>query len=92
MKWQLTLSACIFLSLCFSSCNQGSKGNEFQAESMHWLQFRGPHASGIAPEDANPPVLFSADTNLLWKTEILPGWSSPCIVNERIYLTGYNES
>lgn len=34
---------------------------------------------------------FSADTNLLWKTEILPGWSSPCIVNDRIFLTGYDE-
>lgn len=75
-----------------SSCTEGSKrGTQFQPESMHWLQFRGPEASGIAPEDADPPIHFSADTNLLWKTSILPGWSSPCIVNERIFLTGYNK-
>ncbi|MCK5461353.1 MAG: PQQ-binding-like beta-propeller repeat protein, partial [Bacteroidales bacterium] len=60
--------------------------------SMHWLQFRGPNASGIAPENADPPIYFSADTNLLWKTEMLPGWSSPCIVNEKIFLTGFNDS
>jgi outer membrane protein assembly factor BamB len=59
---------------------------------MHWLQFRGPNASGIAPENADPPVHFSADTNLLWKTEILPGWSSPCIVNDKIFLTGFDDS
>ena len=59
---------------------------------MHWLQFRGPNASGIAPENADPPIYFSADTNLLWKTEIPSGWSSPCIVNEKIFLTGFDES
>jgi hypothetical protein len=59
---------------------------------MHWLQFRGPNSSGIAPENADPPVHFSADTNLLWKTEMLPGWSSPCIVNDKIFLTGFNHS
>lgn len=57
---------------------------------MHWLSFRGANCTGIAPENANPPVHFSADTNLLWKTEILPGWSSPCIVNEKIFLTGFD--
>ncbi len=92
MKWYLAFSACIFLFISICSCDQGSKGDKFQADSMHWLQFRGPNASGIAPEDANPPLHFSADTNLLWKTEILPGWSSPCIVNEKSFLTGYDES
>jgi outer membrane protein assembly factor BamB len=59
---------------------------------MHWLQFRGANDLGIAPENADPPIHFSADTNLLWKTEILPGWSSPCIVNDKIFLTGYNRT
>lgn len=58
---------------------------------MHWLQFRGPNASGIAPENADPPIHFSADTNVLWKVEILPGWSSPCIVDDKIFLTGFNK-
>jgi len=84
---------CIVLFSSLSSCDNGSKGRyKFQAESMHWLQYRGPNASGIASEDANPPVHFTADTNLLWKTEMLPGWSSPCIVNDKIFLTGFNDS
>jgi outer membrane protein assembly factor BamB len=73
-----------------SSCDTGKY--RFQPASMHRLQFRGPNASGIAPADADPPVHFSADTNLLWKTEILPGWSSPCIVNDRIFLTGFDRT
>ncbi len=86
-------TVCITLLICLSSFNTGSKGRyNFQSESMHWLQFRGPNASGIAPENADPPVHFSADTNLLWKTEILPGWSSPCIVDEKIFLTGFNDA
>ena len=72
-------TVCITLLICLSSYEAGSNEEyKFQPESLHWLQFRGPNASGIAPENADPPVHFSADTNLLWKTEILPGWSSPC--------------
>lgn len=87
----IALTVCIVILFSLTSCNTDSKGRyKFQPESMHWLQFRGPNASGIAPENADPPIHFSADTNLLWKTEILPGWSSPCIVNEKIFLTGFN--
>ncbi|MCK4854232.1 MAG: hypothetical protein KAT31_08215, partial [Bacteroidales bacterium] len=89
----MSTAICIALLLSLSSCDMGSKGRyKFQSESMHWLQFRGPNASGIAPENADPPVHFSADTNLLWKTEMIPGWSSPCIVNDKIFLTGFNDS
>jgi outer membrane protein assembly factor BamB len=86
-------TVCITLLICLSSYEAGSNEEyKFQPESLHWLQFRGPNASGIAPENADPPVHFSADTNLLWKTEILPGWSSPCIVDEKIFLTGFNDA
>ena len=89
----ISTAICIVLLFSLSSYNTGSKGPyNFQAESTHWLQFRGPNASGIATENANPPVHFNADTNLLWKTGILPGWSSPCIVDEKIFLTGFNDA
>ena len=89
----IACAICIALLLSLSSCDNVSKGRyKFQSESMHWLQFRGPNASGIGPENADPPIHFNADTNLLWKTEMLPGWSSPCIVNDKIFLTGFNDS
>jgi outer membrane protein assembly factor BamB len=87
----ITVSIALLASL--SSCDAGSKGRyKFQSESMHWLQFRGPNASGIAPENADPPIHFSADTNLLWETDLMAGWSSPCIVNDKIFLTGFNDA
>lgn len=87
----LALSAICLMGLC--SCTSSSKGAyEFQPQSMHWLQFRGPGASGIAPENADPPIQFDENTNLLWKTELMSGWSSPCIVNDRIFLTGFDDS
>lgn len=89
----LYTTVCITVLLFLSSCDRSLSGRyKFQSESLHWLQFRGPNASGIAPDNADPPIHFSADTNLFWKTEMLPGWSSPCIVNDKIFLTGFNNS
>ena len=53
-----------------------------------WPQFRGPNCSGVAEKD-KPPIQFSAETNLLWKTETPSGLSSPCISGDRIFLTGF---
>jgi hypothetical protein len=54
-----------------------------------WPQFRGPNGSGIA-EDAHLPIHFGPDTNLLWKTALPPGHSSPCLWDERIFLTAFD--
>ncbi|MDZ4685464.1 MAG: PQQ-binding-like beta-propeller repeat protein [Planctomycetaceae bacterium] len=53
-----------------------------------WAQWRGPRGDGFVT-DAPPPLTFSAQ-NVLWKTP-LPGsgQSSPVIVDDRIYLTSY---
>lgn len=83
MKKALLLTILVILSFSFIVDKPGS-------ESLYWTQFRGPNASGIAPQGANPPVIFSADTNLLWKTPVVSGFSSPCIVNDKIFLTGFN--
>ncbi len=59
--------------------------------SADWPQFRGPLASGYAP-DADPPAVWAesgpASKNLRWKIE-LPGLglSSPVVWGDRIYLT-----
>jgi outer membrane protein assembly factor BamB len=55
----------------------------------HWPQFRGPNGSGIS-DGAEPPVHFGATSNLLWKTQLPAGHSSPCIWSNRIVLTGYD--
>ena len=54
---------------------------------LHWPQFRGPAARGIA-EDKNLPVSWSATSNVRWKTD-LPGrgWSSPVVWGDRVFVT-----
>ena len=54
---------------------------------QHWPQFRGPGSAGVA-ESARPPVRFDRQTNLLWELPLPAGNSSPCIVADRIFLTG----
>jgi outer membrane protein assembly factor BamB len=52
-----------------------------------WPRFRGPNGSGVAPDDKPSPIQFGPDTNRLWKAELQPGHSSPCIWGDRIFLT-----
>ncbi len=56
-------------------------------ETMHWPQFRGAHADGLA-EGATLPDSWSATENVVWKAD-LPGWgwSSPVIWGNKIFVT-----
>jgi outer membrane protein assembly factor BamB len=57
---------------------------------LNWPQFRGPASLGIAA-DAAPPILFGPNTNVVWKTALPSGHSSPIVWGDRIFLTAYNE-
>lgn len=52
-----------------------------------WPQFRGPGGAGVGV-DTDFPVHFGPKTNVLWQTDLPPGHSSPCIWEDRIFLTG----
>jgi outer membrane protein assembly factor BamB len=56
-----------------------------------WPNFRGVNSSGIAAEKQNPPVNFSPEQNLVWKTVLPQGHSSPCIWGDNIFITGFEE-
>ncbi len=53
-----------------------------------WPQFRGPNASGVS-QDTNLPVEFGPDRNVVWKTAVPPGHSSPSVAGDRIFLTAF---
>ena len=55
---------------------------------LHWPQFRGQNGSGVA-ENQKPPVKIGPGTNEVFKIKVPEGASSPCIVGERLFLTGY---
>lgn len=53
-----------------------------------WPQFRGPNGQGVA-EGESIPVPAGPDTNLVWKTGVPPGHSSPIVWGGRVFLTGF---
>ena len=55
-----------------------------------WSRFRGPNGSGVAEVGALP-VEFGPTRNVIWKTGLPPGYSSPIISGDRIYLTGFRD-
>src|SRR5262245_7785509 len=56
--------------------------------SNDWSQFRGPNASGVSNE-TGLPVNFGPDQNVVWKTLLPPGHSSPVLTNDRIFVTAH---
>lgn len=51
-----------------------------------WPQFRGPNGSGV-DSAAGYPVEFSPSKNVVWKTSIPYGQSSPVVAGGRVYLS-----
>lgn len=57
------------------------------AEAGQWPEFRGPTGQGHA-EGTNLPIEWSETRNILWKTPVPGrGWSSPVIMDGRVWLT-----
>ncbi len=53
-----------------------------------WPQFRGQNAAGVSG-DTNLPVEFGPEKNVVWKTAVPPGNSSPSVAGDRIFLTAH---
>lgn len=56
------------------------------AGSVDWQRFRGPNGSGVY-ETTGLPLEFGPDKNIIWKTPLPPGHSSPVLTQELIFLT-----
>jgi len=66
---------CVAVTLTFGSVTEAQ-----------WPQFRGPNGSGV-DSGAGYPIAFSPTNNVIWKTTIPYGQSSPIVVGGRVYLT-----
>jgi outer membrane protein assembly factor BamB len=82
MKSHFTLYflLCIFL---FSQLSNAQQSN--------WTHLRGSKLNGIS-ESGNPPVKWSADSNIRWKTDLTgKGWSSPVVWGDQVWVTTATE-
>ena len=81
-----SIFACILLGIFILICSLPQ-----YAQNIVWPQFRGINCSGIADENQDPPVSFGKDQNMIWNTNLSAGQSSPCIWQENIFITGFEE-
>ncbi|MBI2688370.1 MAG: PQQ-binding-like beta-propeller repeat protein [Acidobacteria bacterium] len=51
-----------------------------------WPQYRGPNAVGVTG-DRDLPIEMGPDKNVVWKTAVPPGHSSPILAGPRIFIT-----
>ncbi len=56
------------------------------ARAGDWPRFRGPNGSGVA-QTTGLPEKFDPDHNVIWKTALPLGHSSPVLSGDRIFLT-----
>jgi outer membrane protein assembly factor BamB len=55
-----------------------------------WSRFRGPNGAGVA-EESPLPDRIGPETNVVWKTDLPMGKSSPTLTKDRIFLTGHED-
>ncbi len=55
-----------------------------------WSQFRGPNGTGVSATTGLPDT-FGPAKNVVWKTELPPGHSSPVLTSDRVFVTAHNK-
>jgi outer membrane protein assembly factor BamB len=58
------------------------------APASDWLRFRGPNGAGVN-ETSGLPTEFGPSKNVIWRTPLPPGHSSPILVGNRIFVTAF---
>ncbi|MSV30983.1 MAG: hypothetical protein EXQ57_00520 [Bryobacterales bacterium] len=58
------------------------------AAGEDWTRFRGPNGSGVAV-GAGYPAAFKKDANVVWRTPVRSGKSSPILTAKHVFLTGF---
>src|SRR5262245_66347554 len=58
-------------------------------QAADWPQFRGANSSGVS-DTANLPQEFGPSQNVIWKTALPPGHSSPVLTADRIFVTAFD--
>jgi outer membrane protein assembly factor BamB len=73
------MKACLAIVLCV-----------LFASAEDWTRFRGPNGSGVS-NDTGFPVEFDKTKNIVWRTPVRPGKSSPVLTDRRVFLTSFEK-
>src|SRR5262245_9197679 len=80
-KQKLAIAILALITLNFSGFSSSA--------SDDWSQFRGPNSSGVSNE-TGLPINFGPDQNVVWKTPLPAGHSSPVLTSDRIFVTAHD--
>jgi len=58
------------------------------SQNNTWPQFRSTNCAGHAAKNAKPPIELN-ESNILWKTSLSAGHSSPVVWGDNIFVTGF---
>lgn len=73
----------LFFFLLVSVCGSSATGDD-----NSWPRFRGPNATGVAPDDPGLPITWSTTENVAWVADVPGlGWSCPVVWGDRVFLT-----
>lgn len=73
----------LFFSIC---CLAAQAGHSQES----WNRFRGPNGTGKLSQDTRLPREWSNEENVVWKTALHRGSSSPILCGDKVVLTGYS--
>src|SRR6185369_9359700 len=59
--------------------------------SKDWPRFRGPNGAGVS-ETTGLPDRFGRSENLVWRTPVPPGASSPIVAGGSVFVTAYEDA
>ena len=90
MKTKLRKASVLLIMPAVFFCFALSSPGEGNTKTVDWPQFRGPNGSGVF-ETSNLPLSFGSDKNVIWKTALPPGHSSPVLTNELIFVTAVKD-
>ncbi len=62
-----------------------------QSRAAEWPQFRGRNCSGLAEANDKLPAEIGPEINVIWKTALPPGHSSPVVFGKQIFLTAVRD-
>ncbi len=83
----------VTIFICFCAITTFMWGTDALSETdRYWHQWRGPEASGVAP-DADPPIEWSETKNVRWKIEIPgQGHATPIVWDNTVFVTSAVET
>jgi len=58
--------------------------------AQNWDMFRGPNGTGVSATTALPSE-FGPKKNVVWRTELPPGHSSPVLTRDRVFVTAHSK-